>query len=267
MKSVIRATAAACVFALALVAGGTPLVACSDGDTTTGRRVTLEVNVQADPASKQFTNAQGWNVSVTKAAIATGAFYFFDGETIFSLAPRAPAGFSFVKSAFAHPGHYVPGTARGEILTPSSVDLLAGGSLGRGNGITGPVRSATFSFDAPAKGPMANELGPNVIVVEGTATKGAETRAFRAEITSEEEKDTKGVTQIEGCPFTEVDMQADGVVTLNVKLAQWFDQVDFESVPASTDGKPVLMTEGLPRNQLLRGTRVGLAYQFSYAPR
>ena len=65
-----------------------------------------------------------------------------------------------MKSAFAHPGHYVPGNAKGEMLTAYSADLLAGGMLGTGDGVTGLVRSATFSYATPATGPAAAELGP-----------------------------------------------------------------------------------------------------------
>lgn len=249
------------------LAGGTGQVGCDDeGSGTTGRRIELEVKIAASPESRSFTNARGWNITLTKAAVATGAFYFYDGDTLF--ATRANVrGSWFVKSAFAHPGHYVPGNAKGEMRTSGSVDLLVGATLGRGDGVTGFARSATFTFAAPAVGAAATELGASAIVVEGSAAKGAEARGFRAEIAIEELKDAKGVAQIEGCPFLVADMEADGVVSVMIKLPIWFDQVAFDDVPERADGAPVLFTEGLPRNQLVRGTKAGLAYVFSYAPR
>src|SRR5690606_34403360 len=131
--------------------------------------------------------------------------------------------------------------------------------------VSGPVRSATFSFEAPAQGPLAAELGDNVIVVVATGTKGAETRRIRAEIKADEVRDGRGATQIEGCPFVEADMQSDGVVSIAVKLSLWFDQVELGAVPASLDGEPVLLTDGLARNQLVRGVKAGVGYVFSYS--
>ncbi len=257
----------AALFAVAaLVVGTGPLGCDDDGSGTTGKRIALEVRVAASPESRSFTNAQGWSITMEKAVLATGPLYFYDGETLFA-AGRSKGGGSFVRSAFAHPGHYVPGNAKGEMLTSGSVDLLAGATLGQGNGVSGFARSATFTFGAPGSGDAAGELGANVIVLEGTATKAVETRVFRAEIKPEEVRDGKGVTQIEGCPFTPVDMQADGVVSLTVKIPVWLDQVAFDDVPTSADGSPVLLGSGLAHNQVVRGAKVGLAYVFSYVPR
>lgn len=250
------------------------VVGCSSSeDSTTGKRVALDVKIAASPASKApFTNASGWTVKLDKMLIATGAVYFYDGEIIFSQRPRSPlqrVGDFFVPLAHAHPGHYVPGNAKGEMLTPSSADLLAGDSmLGRGNGVSGFVRSATFSFSTPAQGPQAAALGANVAVVEGTATQGAETRVFRAEVAAAEILNTKSLPQVEGCPFAHVDVQADGVVTITVDGKLWFDQVDFAKEAKSTDGKPVpLAADGVARNGLVRGLKAGLAYAFVFAPK
>ncbi|MBX3209419.1 MAG: hypothetical protein KF764_30580 [Labilithrix sp.] len=277
MKTLLRLVSSSLVAGAVLVAGTGPLACSGEGSGTTGRRIALDVEIAASPESKQFTNAKGWTISITKAAIATGAFYFYDGETLFAgrspgASPRAPGSFprapgGFVRSAFAHPGHYVPGNAKGELLVASSADLLAGGLLGHGDGVTGLVRSATFGFGAPASGPLAAELGASVIVLEGSATKGAATRVFRAEIAPDEVKDTKGVMQIEGCPFASTDMESDGKVTITVKLPMWFDQVELDGAPESPDGKPALLPDGLARNQLVRGAKVGLAYTFAYVPR
>lgn len=270
MNTFLRLVTSSMLAAAVLVTGSVPIGCSDEGSSTTGRRIALDVAIEASSDSKQFTNAKGWSVTLTKAAVATGAFYFYDGETLFAgNGPRGgralPGG--FVKSAFAHPGHYVPGNAKGEMLAPSSADLLAGGKVGSGEGVSGLVRSATFSFAAPAAGPLAAELGANVILLEGTATKDAETRAFRAEIAPSEVANTKGLPQIEGCPFVITDMERDGTVTITVKLPMWFEQVDFADVPKSADAAPVLLGDGLARNQLVRGTKAGLAYSFAYAPR
>lgn len=264
MKTFLRVMTMATVCATVTVCGTIPLGGCGadDGETTTGKRISLGVRIAATPESREFTNAAGWKIRVDKAYVATGALYYFDGATIFA---RRRDGLRLVRAAHAHPGHYVPGNAKGELLTASSADLLAGAELGQGAGISGAVRSATFSFDSPAKGPLASELGENVIVVEATGTKGGETRIVRVEIKPDEVRDAKGKTQIEGCPFVEADMQSDGVVSVGVKLTLWFEQVELDAVPASADGKPVLLTDGLARNQLVRGVKAGIGYVFSYS--
>ena len=58
-----------------------------------------------------------------------------------------------IREAHAHPGHYEAGGTIGEMLTPTSVDLVQGVTdLGTGPGITGTALSARFSFQAPPEG-------------------------------------------------------------------------------------------------------------------
>lgn len=253
--------------------------ACSDeASATAGKRISLETRLEAGPeATSPFTNAAGWTITLTKASIATGAFYYFDGAVILSSrslpqGARARAAFASlwgVGVAHAHPGHYLPGDSRGQMLTAYSADLRAGAAnLPAGDGITGFVRSATFSFAAPATGPLANELGDHVAVLEGRATKGAEVRVFRAEIDAGDLANAKGQPSVEGCPFRPVEMKSDGVVTVRVSLAQWFDQVELDAVPSSVDGAPVLLqSASIAHNELVRGMKSGNAYNFSYATR
>lgn len=249
------------VAALFLVIGTGPSGCGGPASSTAGRRITLDVEIAASPESTQFTNARGWSIALTKAIVATGPVWLYEGEPLF-----AARSSWLVRTAFAHPGHYAPGAARGEMLTPWSVDLLAGGVLGSGEGVTGLVRSATFGFASPPAGPFASELGANVVVLEGTASKDEEVRVFRAEIGPDDLADAKGAMHIEGCPFEPAEMQSDGTVTITVKLPLWFDHVAFDDVPSSADGAPVVLGEGVARNQLVRGIKGALAYVLSYAP-
>lgn len=272
-------------FLAACLLGATACSSDSTGDNTTGRRITLKTRIDGGTdAAQPFNTPLGWNVTLSKLYLATGAFYYFDGATIFSRtfieqpsreesAPglrRAVDAFDRflgVRTAHAHPGHYIPGTARGEMLTASSVDLHAGpATLATGSGITGVTRSATFTFGAPASGPFAAELGAHAIVAEGIATKGSETRVFRVELDANDLLNAKKEPAIVGCLFKEVDMQADGTVTLAIKPGLWFAQVEFETMPASSDGKPVLMDPSvLARKELVLGVLAGDAYVFSYS--
>jgi len=271
----------AAVSALALPVLGALPSACGSGEGTTGKRIALSVKASSPEATRPLANAVGWTVSLSKALVATGNLYYFDGATIFSAAPGAPArdrhasplrdgavDLLGVRRAFAHPGHYVPGTARGQLLVGSSIDLLADNSLGSGDGVSGITRSATFSFQSPAVGAFAGELGAHVAVLEGTATKGGESRTFRAEIDAADVANTRNLPVVEGCPFEEVDMEADGAVTLTVKVSLWFDQAEFDATPKGAAGERVLLAEADPaRRALVRGMKAGQAYAFAYSPR
>jgi hypothetical protein len=153
-----------------LLASASLLASCGPTETTTGKRVSLRVVAEAQKGP--FTTSEGWTVTLSSAQLSVGPQYYYDGATIFS--QRSPSWPSrlydvLVPSAYAHPGHYVAGNARGEMLTPTSLDLVSGGgALGTGAGTTGIVRSGTFSFQAPAQGPFASALGPNVLAVAGT---------------------------------------------------------------------------------------------------
>ena len=154
----------------------------------------------------------------------------------------------------------------GEMLTATSVDLAGkDATLPTGSGVTGITRSATFTFAAPATGPFAAELGSHVVVVEGTADKGGMQRVFRAEVDLPELLNANKEPAIVGCTFKEVDMQADGTVTVTIKPSLWFDQVEFDTIPASTDGKAVLMDPStLGRKELVLGMLASDGYVFSY---
>lgn len=242
-------------------------VACNDaggGDTTTGTRVGFAVEVA--PVARTFTTKIGWEVTLTKALVATGALYFFDGETLFARhAPRArPLDlFLGIRAAHAHPGHYVPGNAMGEMLTPSSVDLLAASAttIGNGQGVSGAFRSGTFTFGAPPAGPLAADMGGKVIVLEGTAKKGPESRTFRAEVAAEELLDQKGKPDVEGCPFSAGDVAGDGTVTVTVDADAWLDQVEFELLPK--DAAPAKLVD-VTQSELTRSVRGGDRYRFSF---
>ncbi len=206
--------------------------ACTESSgTTTGKRLTVALRVRAAEGGSPIVNKKGWTVTLTKAAISTGPFYLYEGAPIFSLAePPVSAPFRLrdflprSSVAHAHPGHYVAGEARGQMLTSNSVDLMTGEvDYPRIEAVSGITRSGTFSFASPATGPAAEELGNHVIVVEGTAAKATLARSFRAEINPADVLHD-GQLIVEGCPFKEVDMQTNGTVTLSVSLGQWFEQ-------------------------------------------
>jgi hypothetical protein len=263
------ACASSSLLCLSLAAGAL-LGACGADDATSSKRVSLTTRIVADDGVEApFTNAFGWSVQLDRVAVSIGPLYYFDGAPIFSsgLSPRAPrrdvlAGFLGVGVAFAHPGHYQPGNAMGQVLAPSSVDLANGpADLPPGDGVAGVYRSGRFTFgDAAA-------LDGYVVVVEGEATKDAMKRVFRAASRVDGVLDAYGEPKLDGCAFEgEPDVQEDGTVTVHVKPSIWLDQAEFDEVPESADGKPVpLPADGAAFRAFARGLKKGSAVVFTYS--
>jgi len=263
-------------FALAVLVPA--LEACNGDDTTSGKRVILHTRIELKPgAATTFDNGLGWQVTLDQAWIATGAFGYFDGVPPLTAQLTRPAAqpsdsalsrFLGVGVAHAHPGHYQAGNALGEMLEPSSVDLLGGTSdLADGDGITGIYRSARFTFGSPPTGPFASELDGHVAVVIGRAElEGEDTRYFRAIADEVELARIQTDGHIDGCQFHEANIQADGTVTVRVHPSIWFDLVDFSALEAgSSDAPTEFGPDTQPRLAFADGLAQLSAYEFSYS--
>ena len=249
-----------------------------DGTSTTGRRVVLTTTVA--PAALTFVNEEGWSIEVRRAAVSVGALHYFSGEPIEGaeearLAPRpAPARSMLgqlarglaIGEAHAHPGHYAEGDARGEMLAPTSVDLAAGPvAIGAGEGITGLVRSARFTWGASPTGPLAADLGGSVVLVEGRAAREGEARSFRLRAGASDLPD--GDVTVDGCVFERAEIEGDGAVTLTIDPAVWLAGADFEEAPEGTEEEPADVPAGTqPANAFLRGLAKGGAFHVRFDP-
>jgi hypothetical protein len=268
-----RATTLGTVLSVAGLLLGAGLQACSEAkDSTGGRLVVLHTRLAAsDVASREFTTAVGWKVTLSEARVSAGPFYYFDGapplvrheqRTDWRLAARLLG----VGVAHAHPGHYQAGNAMGQMLESASVDLLAGSfDLPDGAGVSGSYRSARFSFAAPSgKGSAA--LDGHVALAVGKAEKNGEMpRFFRAFADLSEIEKSASQGHIEGCEFSEVDVEADGTVSVVVSTKVWFDLVDFtEAEEGSADAPAELPLGSQPKVAFVLGTTQLSAYKFSY---
>lgn len=238
-------------------------VACTgEADSTTGRRVVLGVRVaRVEPT---FVTKEGFRVTLSRALVSLASLTFFEGETLFAAhAPkrRASPFAGLVPVAHAHPGHYVAGEARGEYLVPTVVDALAGAALGEGSGVSGLYRSARVAFVDAAGGGASPELAGYAVLLEGEATKGAEARKFRARITAADLV-TNGVPAIEGCPFTTVDVQGNGTVTLSISVEAWLGAVGLEALPQGPNASDIA---GVPFAELTRSMKGADRYRFAFA--
>ncbi len=227
------------------------LVACGGSDTTTGTRVTLRTALESDLGPDHaFVTNNGWAVTVTEAAVATGALYYFDGEPAFTF-QRVPLYRELFEAltlqphaALAHPGHYVPGNAKGQQLAPFTVDLMAGTTmLPDGDGVSGAFRSGTFSFAAPTAGPAEAALAGSVARVKGRATKDGRTIHFLATAELADITKTAKDGQVTGCVFTAAEVAGDGTVTVTVSPRVWFNLVDFAELSDGTADSPSLFPD------------------------
>jgi hypothetical protein len=271
------------LFALALASGGLGLVgsACGDGagSGTTGERVRLHTRIDADPEIRgAFVTSVGWRVTLTKAAVAVGALYYFDGAPAFVRLDAPPNAthrltqWLGVREAEAHPGHYASGDAVGEMLTASSVDLLGEPAmLADGDGITGAYRSARFVFPASPTGPLAATLGGHVAIAEGSAVKadGSDPAIVHFRVSADEADVAKEASQgqVEGCAFDpEADVASDGTITVTVRPSVWFELVDFTDVaPGSADAPTELAPGEVARAAFVLGVTQLSAYRFKYS--
>lgn len=259
------------------------LAGCSEGtdtNTTPGFRVTLETRVElASPPS--FENAMGWEIKLTKIAMSSGPIYYFDGAPIESAArsgssparapvvPQIEPGWGLLSPLFvhAHPGHYDAGEAKGEMLESASFDLAAGAAeLPTGEGTSGVFRSARFTWQSPAQGALASELGADVLILEGTATKGELEKIFKLVAASSDTLDAAEEPELDGCTFEEADVQSNGLVTIWVDPRVWLDQADFSDVETSTDGTPVEVPAELEAARaFVRGIKKSTAFTFRFS--
>ena len=235
------------------------LSACSDAETG-GKRVELAGSVGAQALA--FTNAYGFAIELSTALLSIGPLRYLEGAPVASF-----QGFRWIRTAHAHPGHYVEGETLGEMLEPVTVDLARGVTdLGRGAGVTGVARSARFFFQSPAAGELSELLGQSVVLVEGSATTGGETRSFRARALLEDVLDADQHPFVAGCPFENGDIRENGAVRLTVWPSVWLDQVDFGELPVDAAVRSELEPETTPHKAFTRGLKKAAAYVFAYEP-
>src|SRR5262245_60607211 len=114
-------------YGVLLSAGALSLAVCiqacgEESESTGGKRVVLHTRLDVDDAArKTFSTAFGWQVTLTKALVTTGPFYYFDGAPPLVRLDASPryqraARWLGLGTVHAHPGHYQEGNALGQML-------------------------------------------------------------------------------------------------------------------------------------------------------
>lgn len=211
-------------------------------DDTTGR-ARVRFDARARGVDTTFTTSRGWSVRVTEARVSLGALRWYEGPPIFALRwwERALG----VSVAHAHPGHYVPGAALADMLTPRVVDLTAGPvSLGAADGVTGAAQSAHVELRPP---PTAGDTA--TVFVRGEATLAAQRVRFRGALALT--LNLEGVTAPGNISSASWELQ--------VSVGRWVDRVDFSTLtPATPDTEVEFAADSQAANALYRAaTNVG----------
>lgn len=249
-----RLTRRACLVGTAFASLEAASLALGCDVATTGTRFVLESQVTSDVTTDAVVSAlDGWEVSLSRAEIGLSTLLYLEG------APVARR-WALMRSAHAHPGHYQGGTVLGESHTRAVVDLLGGPfSLGVSEAVSGIARSVTLGFLDRDDTPVA--------LVEGVARRdGDEDRVFVARaFTADLLSTATSLPEVSGCRLDDGELLGEGVVTLEVQVRRWLDQIDFSEVVAQPE--PYRLAEGEPAtNAFLRGVRKAAAYAFTYRP-
>jgi hypothetical protein len=221
------------------------LVGC--GGSTTQVRRSFPVEVVATLPSTALES--GWTVSDVTGTAQVSGLRFYEGRVLVA------RGFNpldlIIAPAYAHPGHYVAGEARAEVLAPLEVDLASRDvkEWSLANGVTGNYGSAELLFGATA------------MRVRGTATKGATNLRF----------DTGAVSlpkPLQGLRF-EYDMTTDpGRVRLEIDLGTLLSRVDFSAAGAmpGPDGVLTFSPSSPAFNGFERGVTDTSSYRLTWQP-
>jgi hypothetical protein len=234
--------------AIATCLGGLAPCACDSDAATTGRRVVLHTNATAEPATRAaFTTGFGWDVTLTKAAVATSALYYFDGPPPTAMRSQSfgeRLASLFIGTAWAHPGHYQAGTAVGQVLlaTPVALDLFAATPipLPDGEGVTGVYRSARFVI--PSSAPPDAAVAGHVAIAEGRALKhdGSSTQPIFFRLVADYADISGSIKNgaVDGCVLDETTVTDTGTINVEIKPTVWLNLVDFSTFAPGTEASP-----------------------------
>lgn len=226
---------------LILMILGHTLAGCGDESAP---RVRIDLGIDARGSNAVHETQGGWTVTVDAARLHIETIRFFEGEPLF--ARRWPR-FELIGRAQAHPGHYVPGEALADIVTPVDLDLLAETPISlEGNGVTGHFGSAEVALQPAGSSGVTAEAS-------GRAAKGERIILFSVS--------TDLAVEVRGVPV-ESDVSESVRFDMLVDLERWLGRIDFDTLPAATT--TITFSAGSQaHNAFLRGVNNTSAFDIS----
>ena len=206
------------------------------------RTLPLTMNGTAPTAA----NDSGWTVSLTSATATVSTVRFFTGKSL--LTRRFDWSSLLIGTAHAHPGHYLPGEALGELIATTEVDLLSTTpvALGEASAVTGEYGSMQLTF-----------VGSGMRL-KGTATRGSSTVRF----------DTTAYLPpiaLEGISFDQKIGTEAGTVNISVLLQSIVSRIDFSATGAAgADGVTTFTSADPAFNGFVRGLQDTSSYSVKW---
>ncbi|PKN43967.1 MAG: hypothetical protein CVU59_12870 [Deltaproteobacteria bacterium HGW-Deltaproteobacteria-17] len=227
------------------------LTSCDQG--TTGQTL-IEYEIAGAPlADGTFTDASGWEITLTRAWLTFGPLVFCSHQP------------TFLKSDSLTDC----GQVMGEFGQAVTWDLLAGADavLGRLTGFTGQVHSVQYDFgwnwpSGQAAPLWKGEAGAVSLVLEGRAEKAGITHTF--EFALDARPRGAALYTVAGLP-ADGDQSTDTArVTLSVSSQKMLRYVDFDLLPEQAE--PLTVTPGSAlENQLRLGLTTGTPVSFVWS--
>lgn len=190
----------------------------------------------------------GWTVTALEGSMPLTELRFFEGRVLVAERSWSPLDL-VISTAHAHPGHYVPGEAKGELLAALELDLSKRDVVPwqTANAVTGSYGSAKLTF---------GEAG---VRVRGIATKSDQTIRF----------DTGTLLlpkPLEGLRFEHEMTTEAGVVRLEVDLGVLLSRIEFDQALAAPNGDGVVVFDpsSVAFNGFDRGVTDSGSYRFTW---
>jgi len=219
------------------------VVSCGAITAQTRRTFSLDVAVTVPAVALE----SGWTLSEVTGSGSFTSMRFFSGKVL--IGARFDPLSLLISTAWAHPGHYIPGEALGEVLSPLVVDFGKRDvqPWGTANAVTGSYGSAQLTYAMTG------------LRLKGVATKNGKTVRF----------DTGLLTSsapLEGLKFDREMDTAPGGVRLTVDLGVLLSRVEFDQSMAmpGADGVVVFDPTSPAFNGLTRGATDTGSYRLSW---
>jgi len=216
-----------------------------------------------------FTTYAGWSVTLSKALVAVGPLYVYEGAP----QTRLLKDIFSIPTAEACPTHaqYSKGAVLGEVLQQYVVDLLGEPTdLGSVAGIAGTGRTLELHLHPPgevAPGASAidvRSLEGDTLRLEGVATKGDATVPFIVRLTLPDQ----GLMRIVESIGADVELsdasQRPGRLLIEPMLDGWFASVEFDSLTRQEGAVFVVSDDTQAWAALVRGVRSRQSYRVSW---
>ncbi len=216
------------------------------GDPEEAARVDLPVVLDAS-GIKQITNNLGYSVTLTGARLMMENLAFTVAGEAHTASLGTRVSNVLVPSAYAHPGHFQGGEVNGELRGRFELNWFDARTptIGVATLLLGTYKGANFTFTTASESdglPADDPLIGHTAILEGTATKDAQTFNFSVTLDAPENRDLMGA-------FFEFVVTETTTAELGLRLLTQdsfedetlFDDINFMALDSDGDGQVTIL--------------------------